>query len=591
MNKNIYIEAIENSDCAFAYHKAVFDDNNKMIDYIFLDVNKSFEKETGLKKENIINKRFVRDIALNEEYARAWVDIYEKVIIDKKMIEFEDYSKEYNKHFKIKAYYSEENCFITLFTDKTFEKKIQEIAKYFSENMGEDVDYKKIVQLAHEITGAEVSAFNLFDDDGKNFTTVSVFAESKVIENGLRLMNQKIVGRKWAYDPAREALTAGRAITHFESLDKLTGRTISKEVVKQLITAFQLGEVVVAKIEKDGKVLGDFTLLFTKDERLENQGLLKLYLSQLGLFIEKTRILQSLKESQKRFYSLAEYAPVGFVSSNTNGEITYANKRLLEIIDSPSYEKTAKINLLEFPKLIKSGFSEKLKECIDNDREIIFEMSYESTWGRHIWVKVYLTPNKENGRVIGANIIVDDITERKEVEEELKDKVERDPLTKAYNRRAIDTILSDRLEDARDNKLSSCLAVLDVDDFKEINDEHGHRAGDKVLKYIASRIKKELREKDLIIRTGGDEFLIYLHDIREPKDALKSMDRIFNKITGKYRLDDDLGERSKTIYIRSSIGVSFYPKDGEEVIELMAKADKSLYEVKRSGKANYDTDL
>ncbi len=591
MGMDIYLEAIMNSDSAFAYHKAVFDDNNKMIDYIFLDVNKSFEKLTGLRKEDIINRRFVKDIALNKEYAQVCVDIYKKVIIDKEMIEFEDYSKEYKKHFKIKAYYSDKDCFATLFTNKTFEKRIQEIAKYFSENMGEDVDYEKIVQLTHEITGAEVTAFNLFDEDSKDFTTVSIFADSKVIKNGVSLLNQKIIGRKWAHDPLREALIADQEITYFVSIDQLTKDVLPKEIVKQLIKVFKLGEVVVAKIEKDGKVLGDFTLLFKKNEKLQNKDLLKMYLSQLGLFIEKTRILKSLEESQKRFYSLAEYAPVGFISCNTKGVITYANRKLLEIIGSPSYEETAKINLLEFPNLVKSGFSAKLKEAMDNDKEIIFEMSYESSWGKHNWAKAYFTPKYEYGRVTGANIIVDDITEKKEVEEELKEKAELDPLTRAYNRRVLETVLRDRLEEARENKLTSCLAVLDVDDFKEINDEYGHIAGDKVLEYIVSRIKMELRDKDLIVRTGGDEFLIYLHDIREPKDALKSIDRIFNKITGRYRLDDDLGERSQNIDIGSSIGVSFYPKDGEKVSELMAKADKSLYKVKRSGKSNYDIDL
>ncbi len=591
MNKDIYLEAIENSDCAFAYHKAVFDDNNKMIDSVFLDVNKSFEKLTGLKKKDIINKRFVRDIAINKEDARAWIDTYEKVINDKKMIEFEDYSEESKKHFKIKAYYSEENCFTTLFTNKTFEKRIQEIAKYFSENMGEDVDYKKIVQLAYEITGAEIAAFNLFDENGKDFTTVSVFAESKVIENGLSLVDQKIIGRKWSHDPVREALTAGRAITYFDSLDELTGSVMSKGIVKQLIRVFKLGEVAVAKIEKDGKALGDFTLIFKKDEKLQHKDLFKLYLSQLGLFIEKTRILQSLKESQKRFYSLAEYAPVGFISCNTEGEITYANKRLLEIIDSPSYEETAEINLLKFPNLVNSGFSDMLKESMDNDKEILYEMPYESAWGKHSWVKVYFTPNKEYGRVIGANIIVDDITESKEAEKELKEKVERDPLTGAYNRRALKSVLQDRLEEAREKNLISCLAVLDVDDFKEINDEYGHRAGDKVLKYIATRVKKELRDKDLIIRTGGDEFLIYLHDIREAKNALKSMERIFKKITGRYRLDDDFGNQSQDMFIGCSIGVVLYPRDGETVNELMTKADESLYKVKKSGKASYHIDL
>jgi diguanylate cyclase (GGDEF)-like protein/PAS domain S-box-containing protein len=315
-----------------------------------------------------------------------------------------------------------------------------------------------------------------------------------------------------------------------------------------------------------------------------------LYLSQLGLFLEKNRLSAELNASQKMFYTLAEYAPVGFLSCNTKGSITYANKRLIELMGSPSYDTTKKINLLEFTNLTECGFSQKLKECMQKGKNIEYEFAYKSLWGKFNWLRSYFTPIKENDTVIGANIVIDDITDNKTVEYDLKEKVFRDPLTRAYNRHALENKLPSRLTEVKDNGLISCVAIADIDNFKDINDTFGHKAGDCVLKYLATRVKKELREDDLLIRTGGDEFLIYLHDIKEERNASNFIKRIFDKITGSYRLmDDDYMPYRIDVYC--SIGASFFPKDGDKIEVLMAKADKALYKVKNSGKSNYQIEL
>jgi PAS domain-containing protein len=201
--------------------------------------------------------------------------------------------------------------------------------------MGTEIDYEKLAQLAHEISGAEVSVFNLFDEKGKDFTTLSIQAEPGVKKKALDIIDQKIIGRTWPEDKKREALTGKQTITYFDSLIELTNGILPDRVVQSIERMFDLGHSAVAKIEKDGKVLGDFNLIFKKGEMLQNEDLFRIYLSQLGLFIEKTRLLKSLNESQKRFHAIAENAPVGFISCNRQGEIKYVNRKLLEIMDSP----------------------------------------------------------------------------------------------------------------------------------------------------------------------------------------------------------------------------------------------------------------
>lgn len=587
---NIYRDAIENSECAFAYHEAVFDDKGAMVDYVFLDVNKAFEEITGLKKENIINKRFVRDIIGDKEYGIHWAQIYEKVIKERNIIEFEEYSEENRKYFSVKAFSPENNRFVSLIADRTIEKKLQEIVRYFIDNIGDNIDHENIARFACDISGADYAAFNLFDKNGLDFTTVSIQGVTKKFKKVSKFLGFDIVGKRWPYDPIKEEKTKGREITFFESLHDLTGSKIPKEIVLRLQILFKIGIVAVAKIRKDGKDLGDFTLIFKMGNRFKNEELFLLYLSQLGLFLEKNRLAAELNANQKMFYTLAEYAPLAFLSCNTKGSITYANKRLIELMGSPSYETTKKINLLDFVGLRECGFSEKLEECMWQNKVVEYEFAYKSLWGRFNWLKAYFTPIMENGLVAGSNIVIDDITEKKKSEYDLKEKVLRDPLTKAYNRHALDNKLPDRLNEVKIKGLISCIAIVDIDNFKDINDNFGHKAGDSVLKYLATRVKKELREDDLLIRTGGDEFLIYLHDIRDEKNALISIKRIFEKISGSYRLTDENNEPYK-LDISCSIGASFFPKDGNSVETLMAKADKVLYMVKNSGKSSYDIEL
>ncbi len=584
---SIYKDAIDRIECAFAYHKAVFDDNKKMIDYIFLDVNIAFEKLTGLKRDEIIGKRFIKDIAQEKQVSKKWLQIYQKVVVDKEEIEFEEYSEEYRKHYLIKAYSPLEDHFVTVFINKTFEKNLKEISEYFMANLGSNIDYEKIAKFAYDLTGASYVAFNLFDENGKEFTTVALYGITENIKKGLRTFNIDPIGRKWAYDPAREEKIKDQEITYFSSLTEISKTVFSPSIIEQLERSFELGKVIVAKISKEERSLGDFTLIFKKNESILNIELFKLYLSQLGLFIEKNRLEKSLADSQKRFYTLAEYAPIGFISCDKEGNIIYANAKLLDLMDSPSIEATKSINLLTLEELVANGFSQKLQECMRADKVITHEMSYTSIWKKERWFKIYITPVKENEIVVGANIVLDDISIKKKAENELRETAFRDALTNVYNRYALDTILAEHLHEARDNDLIGCLAVIDLDDFKEINDEYGHAVGDSVLIHFSKTVESLLRDDDMFIRTGGDEFLIYLYDIKSEKNANMIIERIFSKISTVYSIEDTVKGVTHNISVACSIGASFFPRHGQTVEELMKGADEVLYQIKRASKSGY----
>lgn len=161
-------------------------------------------------------------------------------------------------------------------------------------------------------------------------------------------------------------------------------------------------------------------------------------------------------------------------------------------------------------------------------------------------------------------------------EEDARHAAFHDPLTGLPNRALFDNLLEHGLSQAKRHRWTLAVMFLDLDGFKQINDVHGHDAGDTVLKTVAERLKQSTREDDTVSRYGGDEFLYLLMEIRDVKDIIQIAEKILRAIQVPCQLD--VGE----IIIKTSIGISVYPKNGNTVLALVNSADKAMYEAKRS---------
>jgi diguanylate cyclase (GGDEF)-like protein len=152
-----------------------------------------------------------------------------------------------------------------------------------------------------------------------------------------------------------------------------------------------------------------------------------------------------------------------------------------------------------------------------------------------------------------------------------------DPLTRIMNRRGITVGLLDAMAQAERYRTPLTIAMADIDHFKEINDTYGHEAGDRVLKDVASLLADALRMPDKVGRYGGEEFLIVLpHTGLAP--GRKIVDRIRASVS---KWNFDLG--TKKVRLTISIGVTQF-KPGEDLEQLMAHADKALYDAKKGGR-------
>ena len=180
----------------------------------------------------------------------------------------------------------------------------------------------------------------------------------------------------------------------------------------------------------------------------------------------------------------------------------------------------------------------------------------------------------DSGRIIGAIVVNHDITERKHFEERLRGMAEHDPLTNTFNRRSLFHSLNTEMDRARRYGTPLSLIMFDIDHFKEINDQFGHGAGDKVLIAIAGIVSKKLRSVDQLARFGGEEFLVICPGIGGPQ-ATRLAERLRSEIAAAKI--DTLPK------ITCSFGVCNFSGD-EDCDAFVRRVDQRMYDAKQSGR-------
>jgi diguanylate cyclase (GGDEF)-like protein/PAS domain S-box-containing protein len=182
----------------------------------------------------------------------------------------------------------------------------------------------------------------------------------------------------------------------------------------------------------------------------------------------------------------------------------------------------------------------------------------------------------------------DDVSVRRKVEAQLLEKQQHldhlahhDQLTGLPNRLYLAAHLPGAIEDAR--RASSIMAVLflDLDRFKHINDSRGHETGDKLLKAVAQRIRATVRTEDVVVRMGGDEFIVILKSVRSSEQVNETAMRINEALSAPVQVD------GRPLVTTVSIGVSLYPRDGANMGELLRHSDTAMYQAKDRGRNNF----
>lgn len=157
----------------------------------------------------------------------------------------------------------------------------------------------------------------------------------------------------------------------------------------------------------------------------------------------------------------------------------------------------------------------------------------------------------------------------------------KDPLTGLSNKRYVDALFGKALQLANRPHQLLALYYIDLDKFKPVNDEAGHKAGDLVLKTVAERLTSAIRSTDICARLGGDEFIVVATRLESTEQARLIAEKLLSCLNEPYQVNN------KQYQVGASIGISLYPEHGKTFTELLEKADEAMYVMKRNGRGSY----
>jgi diguanylate cyclase (GGDEF)-like protein/PAS domain S-box-containing protein len=181
----------------------------------------------------------------------------------------------------------------------------------------------------------------------------------------------------------------------------------------------------------------------------------------------------------------------------------------------------------------------------------------------------------------GVVVVIRDITERMQTEEKIRQMAYHDSLTGLPNRKLFSDRLDIALAQAQRNQKKVGITMLDLDNFKDVNDTLGHAMGDLFLKAMAERLSAGLREGDTVARLGGDEFVLILPDLETIENVIQVAQKIIDSFCKPFLVD------THQLVVTTSIGIAVYPNDGTDEDILLKNADIAMYQAKQAGRARY----
>ena len=287
--------------------------------------------------------------------------------------------------------------------------------------------------------------------------------------------------------------------------------------------------------------------------------------------------------SLRQSASVFEHAKEGILVTQADGSILDVNDAFCDIT---GYQRKEIIG--QNTRILHSGrhddaFYATMRKTLETDGQW-----HDEIWNRRkdgsVYAAMQTTSAVRNneGKIIRYVSLFSDVTALKEQQAQLEHIAHYDPLTKLPNR----SLLSDRLHQAmtqcQRRNTQVAVAYLDLDGFKEVNDQFGHGLGDQLLSILSQRLNRCLREGDTLARIGGDEFIGVFLDLEHPEEATPVMERLLDVVS----IPVDIG--NITVKVSASIGVTFFPQftdvDGDQLIR---QADQAMYLAKQSGRNRF----
>jgi diguanylate cyclase (GGDEF)-like protein/PAS domain S-box-containing protein len=273
---------------------------------------------------------------------------------------------------------------------------------------------------------------------------------------------------------------------------------------------------------------------------------------------------------------------MAIVATDLDYQVKYFNPAAEEVFGSSAEEVIGR-SAVELQLLAKAVTTRllKMKAMVRRQGEYVFPMQIERDGSTRFYEGRITGIHDRLKRLAGFVLMLRDVTEHKQYEEEIRHLAYHDVLTGLPNRLLLGDRLSQILGQTERNPSQGALMILDLDNFKDINDTLGHNMGDLLLQAVSGRLKELVRKSDTVARMGGDEFVLLLPKIL----SLENAGAMARKIVKAFQQPFDCGGR--TLQITPSIGISLFPEDGMDEETLMKKADIALYRAKEDGRNTF----
>ncbi len=321
---------------------------------------------------------------------------------------------------------------------------------------------------------------------------------------------------------------------------------------------------------------GRETPVLLRGKRIECNG--KQYLFGMGMDLSRRRE----RERQLALYRRAlNAASNGVIIAHDTGPdhlIEYVNPAFERITGYSLEEVVGRDSRFMAAPGLDVDERSRMREALREHRSVHVVLRNLRKNGELFWNDLHITPvHDENGKVTHFVGILNDVTASKQRADHLEHEVNHDSLTGLANR----TLLWDRLDHAvhlaQRHQTLVATVLIDLDNFKTINDTFGHDAGDTVLKVVARRLQSAVRDSDTVARMSGDEFVMVLVDQPTLRFTLRMVERVRSALVMPVSFD------GTEIAMGASLGVAAYPNDGRTPADLIRAADMAMYRAKHSG--------
>lgn len=295
------------------------------------------------------------------------------------------------------------------------------------------------------------------------------------------------------------------------------------------------------------------------DNTNNSENEIKLYKERLRIALKAAKICIFEVDLLRQLYTYFENAEVIF---GVSGEDILKDVQPFSTLDPEEYQLRAGeyFSHPDDADVIQEAFASIL-----SGKPITYEARMRAGTTSYVWCRINVTPIAEDGVPVKMIGVITDITDIKQTTDQLKQAANLDSFTGLYNKVYATDAISDIL--SKGGHKQHALVLLDIDNFKNINDTHGHEAGDRIIKALARHMRGCFRKTDILGRFGGDEFIILARNV--PSDTW-----LRNKLSALKRFEAD------SFVGTTSVGVSLFPQDGATLGDLFRKADKALYQAK-----------